>query len=109
MAHSARAVLENIVQWLQSNDESQWDEQTRLLSETISSLQDIFSQKAQGTTQTTGSTERPSAESETFSPEATAINVAMPQLMKMLKAMHEHNRTAALEYGQAALGLLPEN
>lgn len=109
MTHSARAELENIVQWLQSNDESQWDEQTRLLSETISGLQDVFNQKAQGATQTTGSAERPSAESETFSPEATAINVAMRQLMKMLKAMHDHNRAGALEYGETALGLLPEN
>jgi hypothetical protein len=107
---SPRADLERIVQWLQSTDESHWDKQTPLLSGAISGLQKVSNQttKAPGATLTSGSTERPSSESETFSPKATAVNVAMPQLMKMLKAMHEHNRAAALEYGQAALGLLPE-
>jgi hypothetical protein len=32
----------------------------------------------------------------------------MPQLMKMLDAFHDQDRVAALEYGQAALELLPE-
>jgi len=52
-------------------------------------------------------TEGRSAESETFSAEATAINVAMPQLMKMWEAMHNHNRETALEHAKAALELLP--
>ena len=94
--------LKNIVRWLESSDESQWKDVTRLLSETVSKLQDL------GHPPPLDKTERPSSESEAFSPEATAINVAMPQLMKMLTAMHEHNRVNALEYGQAALGLLLE-
>ena len=85
------------------------DDQTSRLSEAISELQEVAHRttKAHGVNAPT--IERPSSESETFSPKATAINVAMPQLTKMLKAMRDHNRGDALEYGQAALELLPVN
>ena len=77
--------LKNIVQWLRGHDESQWPDQIRLLSDTISDLED-------------------STESKT--PQAAAIDVAMPHLIKMLTAMNGRKRVAALEEGQAALGLL---
>jgi hypothetical protein len=102
MMYSAnRTDLKNILQWLRGSDESQWVDQIRLLSETISQLKDL----ARQTTRTL-TLDRPITESERFSPEATAINVAIPQLTKMLNTMHDHNRAAALDYGQAALELL---
>lgn len=102
-----RTDLTNIIEWLKGNDESRWDDQTRLLSETISELEDFPRQATKGHEAAPGSRGRPSAESNSYSQEATSISVAMPELMKMLKAMQDHNRAGALEYGQAALGLLP--
>ena len=99
-----RNELRNLLQWLrEGRDESIWEDQIHLLSETISALQDLAHPTA-----TPEPTNRRSAESDAFSPEATAINVATPQLMKMLDAMKVHDRKAALEYGEAAVGLLPE-
>jgi hypothetical protein len=92
----------NILQWLRGGDESQWDERTRLLSETISKLQDLVHPPHRDVTG------GPSAESDSFSPEAAAISVATASLMKMLAAMHGHNRAKALEHGEAAMELLPE-
>ena len=104
MYTASRSELAAIVQWLEGSDESQWEEVTILMSHTISSLQDLAPQaRAKGA----GASEGRSSESETFSVQATAVNVSIPQLMKMLKAMHDHNRAAALEYGQGAIGLLP--
>jgi hypothetical protein len=103
MYTTSRREVEGIVQWLQGNHESHWHAQTTLMSQTISNLQDLLRQARA----TAGTTERPSAESDSFCDKATAINVAMPQLMKMWEAMHNHNREGALEYGQAALELLP--
>ncbi len=104
MYTASRSELAAIVQWLEGSDESQWEEATILISHTISSLQDLSPQaRAKGGA---GASEGRSSESETFSAQATAVNVSIPQLMKMLKAMHDHNRAAALEYGQGALGLL---
>jgi hypothetical protein len=94
--------LKKIFQWLRGNDESQWTDTTRLLSETIANLQDIVQQARDH--KTTG---RPAAESNTFSAEANAINVAMPQLMQMLGAMHIRSRELAIKHGEAALDLLP--
>jgi hypothetical protein len=94
--------LKNILQWLRGYDESQWNDVNRLLSETISNLQDMVEQAKNHVT-----TNRPAAESNTFSAEATAINVAMPRLMQMLGAMHIRNRELALKHGEAALALLP--
>jgi plasmid stabilization system protein ParE len=104
MMYSAhRADLEKIFHWLQSNDESQWDEQTRLLSETVSTLQDV----AHPQTKSHEPADRPASESARFSAEANAINVALPEMMQMLGAMHIRNRELAIKHGEAALGLLP--
>jgi outer membrane biogenesis lipoprotein LolB len=94
--------LKNTLQWLRGSDESQWNDVTRLLSETVAQLQDAVQQAKDHKTM-----DRRAAESDAFSREATAINVAMPQLTKMLDAMKDHNREAALEHGQGALALLP--
>jgi plasmid stabilization system protein ParE len=102
-----RADIERIVRWLRSNDETDWDEQTRSLSQTIADLQEL-PRTGMGVAETIGSKERRSAEAESFSPEATAIHVAMPQLVQMLGAMHIRNRELAVKHGEEALGLLPE-
>ena len=104
MYTTSRRELEGVLQWLRGSDESHWHAQTTLTSQTISNLQDLPRQARA----TAGMTELPSAESDSFSAKVTAVNVAMPQLMKMWEAMHNHNREAALEYGQAALELLPD-
>lgn len=93
--------LKNILQWLRGSDESQWNDTTRLLSETISNLQDMVQQTRER------KTERPAAESNSFSAEANAINVAMPKLTQMWEAMHIRNRGLALKNGEEALALLP--
>jgi hypothetical protein len=104
MYTTSRRELEGIVQWLRASDESHWDDETTLLSRTVSALEDLPRQvRAKG-----GTSEGRSSESETFSAQATAVNVAMPHLTKMSEAMRDHNRAAALEYGETALGLLPE-
>jgi hypothetical protein len=100
---ASRNDLKKFLQWLRGWEESGWEDQIRLLSETISALQDLAHPTANPEP-----INRRSAESDSFSREATAINVATPQLMKMLGAMKDHDRTAALEYGEAAVGLLPE-
>jgi len=101
----SRNELRNLLQWLrEGREESSWEDQIRLLSETIANLQDLAHPTANPEP-----TNRRSAESDSFSPYATAINVAVPQLMKMLDAMKAHDRTPALEYGEAAVGLLPED
>jgi hypothetical protein len=102
MYSASRADLENVIQWLRSNDESQWDDQISLLSETISKLQRMA--RPIRRPEKTGSR---SAESNFFSIEANAITVAMPQLRNMLSAMRSRNRPAAIESGEAALSLLP--
>jgi hypothetical protein len=104
MYTARRSELAAIVQWLEGSDESQWEEVTILISQTISNLQDL---PRQAMAKGADSAEGPSSEPDSFSAQATAVNVAIPQLMEMLKAMHDHNRAAALEYGQGALGLLP--
>jgi len=49
-----------------------------------------------------------SVESSVFSSEANVIGEAIPELRKMLSAMHSRNRPAAIESGEAALALLSE-
>ena len=95
--------LKSVLEWLQGNDESQWKYQTSLLSDTIADLQRM-ARPIRRPDKTGGR----SVESNFFSSEATAINVAMPLLKNMLSAMHHQNRAAAIESGEAALGLLPE-
>jgi hypothetical protein len=75
--------LKNIVQWLWGRDESQWDEQTKVLSDTIAILEDLPP------------------------PEAAGISDAMPYLRRMLAAMHGRRRKDALDCGNGALALLP--
>lgn len=105
MYTTSRRELEGVVQWLRGSDESHWHAQTTLMSQAISNLQDLARQaRAKGA----GMADGPSSESETYSAQTTAINVAMPELMKTWEAMHNHNRQAALEYGQAALELLAD-
>ena len=86
MYSGSRTDLNSIVQWLRGHDESQWQDQIRLLSDTISDLEN---------------------DAEPEIPQAAAIGVAMPHLIKMLIAMNGGRRVAALEHGQAALDLLP--
>jgi len=87
MYSASRTDLDSIVQWLRGHDDSQWQDQIRLLSDTISDLEDTTESKTR---------------------QAAAIDVAMPHLITMLTAMNGRKRVAALEEGQAALGLLPE-
>jgi hypothetical protein len=98
-----RADLENVLQWLRSNDELQWEDQTRLLFKTVSDLEKMA--QARTRHDETGSR---SVEPDFFSREANAINVARPELTKMMNAMRSRNRAAAIESGEAALALLPE-
>jgi hypothetical protein len=86
MYSASRTDLNHIVQWLRGHDELQWQDQIRMLSDTISDLE---------------------YSTEPKTPQAAAIDVAMPHLIKMLIAMNSRRRVAALEQGQAALGLLP--
>jgi hypothetical protein len=86
MYSASRADLKNIVQWLRGHDESQWPDQIRLLSDTITDLENSTDLKT---------------------PQTTAIDVAMPHLIKMLIAMKSRKRVAALDQGQMALALLP--
>jgi DNA-binding response OmpR family regulator len=72
------AHVQNILQWLRDDDESQWEEQIGLLSDTVAVLREA------------------------------GINDAMPYLLGMLAAMDSHNRKDALEYGIAAWALLPK-
>jgi hypothetical protein len=102
MYSASRTNLNNVLHWLRGQDESQWEEVTQLLSETVSELQDLVHPPHR---EMTGG---PSSESHSFSPQATAINVAMPSLMRMLNAMRNHNKVVALEHGEAAMEFLPE-
>ncbi len=86
--------LKNIVQWLRSRDESQWEEQTRLLFETMAVLSDLSLPIT-----------RPD-KPDLLPPGAAGINDGMPYLRGMLAAMFEHNRKEALEYGETALEFL---
>ena len=86
MLYSAsRTDLKNIVQWLRGHDDSQWENQIGLLSDTISDLENSAKPKT---------------------PHVGTIAVAMPRLIKMLIAMNSRKRVAALEHGQIALELL---
>jgi hypothetical protein len=102
---TSRADVKNVLQWLRSNDESQsqWEDQTGLLSQAVSDLENIA--QARTRPDKTGS---PSAESDFFSSEANAIKVAMLDLIEMSMAMELGNREEAIESGEAALALLPE-
>jgi hypothetical protein len=95
--------LKNIVQWLRGRDESKWEEQTELLSETIA----IFKELSRPTPPL-DSGQTPGRELYSFPALPARINEAMPHMRGMLAAMHVRSRQDALEYGEAALSLLPE-
>jgi hypothetical protein len=94
MYSASREDLKTVLEWLHGSDESQWQYQTTLLSDMISDLQRMA---------------RRSMESDVVPPGAGEINTALPHLTKMLIAMHNRNRAAAIESGEAALAVLPEN
>lgn len=96
---AARADVQNILQWLRGDDESQWEEQIGLLSDTVAVLREMS---------------RPTHGTRSRRPDVTplgpaGINDAMPYLLGMLAAMDGHNRKDALEYGEAAWALLPKD
>lgn len=88
-----RAELHNIVHWLRGDDEEGWPGQIELLAATMFDLKELA---------------RPMIRETVVPPEAMAIRVALHQLTRMLSAMQEHARGLALECGQAALALLPD-
>lgn len=102
MYSSSRTDVENIVQWLRGRDESQWEHQSRLLAAAVAVLREISRPARRDET---GSR---SGEPELMPPEAAGINDAMPYLRGMLAAMNGRSRMDALDYGKAALKLLPE-
>jgi hypothetical protein len=99
----SRTDVTNVVQWLRGRDESQWADQTSLLSETISELLDM----SRPITRPDEAGNR-SRDPDLLPPGATQINAAMPYLRGMLASMKRHGRDYATEYGEAALELLPE-
>lgn len=103
MYSSSRTDVENIVQWLRGRDESQWEHQSRLLAAAIAVLREISRPATRR--DETGSR---SIEPDLLPPKAAAINDAMPYLRGMLASMYGHSRIDALDYGKAALKLLPE-
>ena len=87
--------LKNIVQWLRGRDESQWEEQTKVLSDTIAIFEEL-----------SGPIDGPIPGTD-GEPEAAGIASAMPCLQGMLAAMHGRRRQVAFDYGNEALKLLP--
>jgi hypothetical protein len=104
MYSANRADLENIIKWLRGNDDLKWEDQTALLAQTISDLEDMARPKTRP-----DKTGGRSSESDSFSREATSINAAMLDLIEMSMAMELGNREEAIESGKAALALLPES
>jgi hypothetical protein len=104
MPYSARrADVTKIVQWLKCGDECHWENQTKLLSGVIA----IFKEMSRPIPRLDKAPRR--YRLPTVLPaHAAAIKDAMPYLRGMLAAMHARSRIDALDYGQAALGLLPE-
>jgi hypothetical protein len=95
--------LHNIVQWLRGRDESQWEEQTKLLSDTMVILSELSRPIPR-----LDSSPNPTSELYAFPALPADINDAMPYLRAMLSAMYWRSREDAIEYGEAALALLPE-
>ncbi len=107
MIYSASCIdLKNIVQWLRGRDESQWEEQTKVLSDTIATFEEL-SCPIPGPISCLDGPPNPSGESELLPTEAAGIDGAMPHLQGMLAAMHGHRRQDALDCGNQALELLP--
>jgi hypothetical protein len=98
---TSRTDLKNIVEWLRGDDDSQWEHHSRLLAATIAVLREI-------SRPITRQDKTESRDPDLLPPRATEINAAMPYLRGMLASMNRHGRDYALEYGGAALELLPE-
>jgi chemotaxis family two-component system response regulator Rcp1 len=96
---AARAHVQNILQWLRGDDESQWEEQIGLLSDTVAVLREMT-----GPTPPKSGAQKP----HLIPPRAAGVNDAMPYLLGMLAAMDRHNSKEALKYGIAAWALLPK-
>jgi hypothetical protein len=102
MYSASRTDVKKILQWLRGQDESRWEEQTRLLFETMTVLREMSLPVTPR--DKTGSR---SIEPDLLPPGAAGINDGMPYLRGMLAAMFGHNRKDALEYGETALEFLP--
>ena len=103
MYSASRENIKAVLEWLRSNDELHWEDQTALLSQTVDDLEKLA--QARTPHDKTGGR---SAESDSFSREATAINAAMFDLIEMSLAMELGNRAEAIKSAEAALALLPE-
>jgi hypothetical protein len=101
MKYSAsREDFKSVLEWLHGSDESQWQYQTTLLSDTIADLQ-----RMAHPVRRPGKT---GSRAPTIPPGADEINTAMPHLTNMLRVMQNRNRPAAIKSGAAGLALLPE-
>jgi hypothetical protein len=103
MYSASREDFKSVLEWLHGSDESQWEYQTTLLSDTISDLQRISHPVRRP--DKTGSRSMAPAQ---IPPGADEINTAMPHLTNMLRVMQNRNRPAAIKSGGKALALLPE-
>jgi hypothetical protein len=99
---ASRTDLKNIVQWLRGRTESQWEDQTSLLSDSMAELSDMAVSMARREKPRGGSDEP-----DRIPLIVAGIHAATPVLQEMLSAMQRRNREAALENGEAALELLP--
>ncbi len=104
MYSTARTDVKTIVQWLRGRDESRWEEQTKLLFETIGELREMSHPIADPDPPRRRSRAAP----DVPRPGTASINDGMPYLRGMLASMFGHNRRDALEYGETALAFLPE-
>jgi hypothetical protein len=100
---ASREDVKSVLEWLYSSDQSQWEDQTKRLVEAIYDFERMGHPLRHP-----DNTGTRSQETDFHSPEANAINVAMPQLKNMLSAMQSRDRVAAIESGEAAVALLPE-
>jgi len=104
MKYSAsREDFRSVFEWLHGSDESQWEYQTTLLSDTIADLQRM-AHPVRGPGKTGSRSMAPAV----IPPGGDEINSAMPHLTNMLRVMQNRNRPAAIESGEAGLALLPE-
>jgi len=88
------------LEWLDGTDEAGWERQIELGEECRSDMQRmarlIYSGVRKG--------------SRAFGPErnpdSERLNRAIPHIRAMLNAMHNRNRTAAMEHGRAAMAVM---
>jgi len=100
---AARTQLGTILHWLQVPDDSQWEEQIQALFEVIAILKELsrplpYLERSPD----------PNGELYTFPALPAGINDAMPFLRAMLTAMRGRSRQDALDFGEAAWALLPQ-